>query len=67
MIGRIGDRIVVESEHVGVDARIGVILEVTRYATGPRYLVRWDDGRESLFRPKAGSARIAPELEREAG
>lgn len=58
MYGRPGDRIVVESERVGVKAREGRILEVHETSTGPRYQVRWDDGRESTVYPHAGSARV---------
>jgi hypothetical protein len=58
MIGKIGDRIVIESEKVGQPAREGEILEVTESSYGATYLVRWDDGHESSLRPAAGSARI---------
>ncbi len=56
----VGDRIVVESERVGLRDREGVILEVLTSSTGPHYRVRWADGRESSFWPAAGSARIIP-------
>lgn len=55
---RIGDRIVVESERVGQQAREGEILEVMESPLGVNYRVRWADGHESEIRPKAGSARI---------
>ena len=58
MIGKVGDRIVVESEKVGQAAREGEILEVTESAYGTTYRVRWEDGHESSLRPAAGSARI---------
>ena len=58
MIGRAGDRIVVESERVGQADREGEILEVIEASYGVRYRVRWDDGHESTIRPSAGSARI---------
>ena len=57
MVARVGDRIVVESEKVGLAAREGVILEVIEASYGTRYRVRWDDGHESTIRPSAGSAR----------
>lgn len=66
MIGRVGDRIVVESEEVGQHAREGLILEVSVGSPVPRYLVRWDDGHETVFRPQAGSARIVPRIQSEA-
>ena len=55
---KIGDRIVIESERVGIAPREGEILEVLESSAGPRYRVRWDDDHESTIRPAAGSARI---------
>jgi Domain of unknown function (DUF1918) len=47
-----GDRLVVNSTHVGEHARDGEILEVHGSEGGPPYLVRWsDDGHESLVFP----------------
>ena len=60
MEGNVGDRIVVESEHVGTPPREGEILERLPGGDGVRYRVRWSDGRESVFRPGGGSARIVP-------
>jgi hypothetical protein len=58
MIGKAGDRIVVESEQVGQAPREGEILAVDESPLGPQYRVRWADGHQSIFRPEAGSARI---------
>lgn len=58
MTGKVGDRIVLESERVGQHDREGEILEIIEASYGTRYRVRWDDGRESTVRPSAGSARI---------
>ncbi len=58
MTGKVGDRIVVESERVGQAVREGNVLEVIEASYGTRYRVRWDDGHESTIRPAAGSARI---------
>lgn len=53
----VGDRIVVESEQAAQSGRAGTIEEVL--CEDPQRLrVRWDDGRESIFVPSAGSARI---------
>jgi hypothetical protein len=60
MTAKAGDRIIIESERVGQPAREGVILEVHETPEGPRYSVRWDDGRETQFRPAAGSVSIVP-------
>jgi hypothetical protein len=58
MEAKAGDRIVLESERVGQRDRAGEILEVHASPSGPDYRVRWDDGRITEIRPKAGSARI---------
>ena len=58
MVGMVGDRIIIESERVGVRERTGEILEVHESPLGPDYRVRWDDGRVTEIRPKGGSARI---------
>jgi hypothetical protein len=60
MIGKAGDRIVIESEKVGQHVREGEILEVFDSPLGVNYRIRWDDGHESELRPRAGSARIIP-------
>jgi len=57
MIATVGDRIIVEAEKVAQSGRAGVIEEVLQESP-PRYRVRWDDRRESIFSPAAGSARI---------
>jgi len=58
MDARVEDRIVVESERAAQSARAGVIEEVLSQDP-PRYRVRWDEGRTSIFVPSAGVARIA--------
>jgi Domain of unknown function (DUF1918) len=58
MEAKIGDRIIIESERVGVPDRAGLILEIHESPLGPNYRVRWDDGHESEIRPKSGSAKI---------
>jgi len=58
MTGKVGDRIIIESEKVGQAAREGKILEVIESDYGARYRVRWEDGHESEIRPGAGSARF---------
>lgn len=57
MRGKAGDKIVVESEKVAQARRTGVIEEVLD-GDRPRFRVRWDDGRTSIFVPSAGSATI---------
>jgi Domain of unknown function (DUF1918) len=51
MHAKIGDEIVVDSVQVGGPARKGEILEVQGEEGHEHYVVRWDDGHESLFYP----------------
>ena len=60
MNANVGDRIVVESEAVGVPTREGEILEAIEGEIGIRYRVRWGDGHETVFTPSGGSARTVP-------
>jgi hypothetical protein len=53
-----GDRVAVETEHVGEPEREGEVLEIIEGSTSVTYRVRWSDGRETLFTPSAGSMRI---------
>jgi hypothetical protein len=55
---KVGDRIVIESQRVGVPERTGQILQIHESPLGAEYRVRWDDGHESEIRPKSGSATI---------
>ena len=50
----VGDRVLIESEKVGVEPRAGVITAVE----GTIVHVRWDSGRESSFVPAAGSMTV---------
>jgi hypothetical protein len=59
MTTRTRDRIIVESQKVGLPAREGEILEIIEASYGTRYRVAWDDGHESTLRP-GGSARVVP-------
>ncbi len=47
--GRVGDRVILESERIGRAARVGEILEVMGAGEGVYYRVRWEDGHESTF------------------
>jgi hypothetical protein len=59
MKGKVGDTIVVESERADQDPRRGMIEEVLQ-GEPPRFRVRWEDGRETIFFPSGGVARIEP-------
>ena len=53
-----GDRVIVEAESTERRSLGGVIEEVVREEP-PRYRIRWDDGRESIYSPAAGAQRKA--------
>jgi hypothetical protein len=46
-----GDRIIVHGRNVGSSDRHGVILEVRGQGGTPPYLVRFDDGHETIMYP----------------
>ena len=54
----VGDRLMIESERAGQTGRSCTVEEVLSEQP-QRLRVRWDDGRESIFVPAAGVARIA--------
>jgi hypothetical protein len=58
-----GDRIVVESAHVGQPRREGEVLEVLRDNGPEHYRVRWSDGHESIYFPQS-DARVVSSGER---
>ncbi|MFD5215715.1 DUF1918 domain-containing protein [Microbacterium sp. NPDC058345] len=49
----VGARIVIHGARVGAGERHGEVREVRGDGGGPPYLVRFDDGRESLIFPGA--------------
>jgi hypothetical protein len=48
-----GDELIVRGRHVGDVDRRGVIIEIQGPDGAPPYLVRWQDGRESVFFPSS--------------
>ena len=58
MEARAGDRIVLESDKVGVPTRQGEILKVIPHEEHVEFRVRWDDGHVSEIRPSGASYRI---------
>ena len=58
MDARKGDRIVMDSDKVGVPTRQGEILKVTAHEPHPEFRVRWDDGHITEIRPSGASYRI---------
>ena len=51
MLAIVGERIHIQGNAVGVVARNGEIVEVRNEDGSPPYLVRFDDGHESLVFP----------------
>jgi hypothetical protein len=56
--GRVGDRIVMESESMSQPPREGVIVEVLGAGDGTHYTVKWEDGHRTTFFPTFGTTRI---------
>ncbi|MGA8372096.1 MAG: DUF1918 domain-containing protein [Acidimicrobiales bacterium] len=54
-----GDRIIVESAKVGSARRSGQIVEVLHGLAGERYLVNWEDGRQTEIFP-GPDAKVIP-------
>ncbi|MDN3352962.1 DUF1918 domain-containing protein [Actinomadura sp. DC4] len=46
-----GDALLVRGHHVGEQDRQAVIIEVHGHDGEPPYVVRWEDGHESVFFP----------------
>jgi hypothetical protein len=53
MQANVGDELTVKSRRKGDDERHGQIIEVHGENGSPPYLVRWRDGRESVFFPSS--------------
>ena len=53
MHAAVGERLVIHGKQVGQSDRHGEILEVRGADGGPPYLVRFDDGHETLLYPGA--------------
>jgi acyl dehydratase len=51
---KVGSRIEMESEKVGVEPRAGVVTAVH----GAQVQVHWDDGHETSIIPAAGAMRV---------
>jgi Domain of unknown function (DUF1918) len=57
---RVGDRVEEQAQSTERRGRAGVIREVVRGDPAPRYRIRWDDGRESIYTPAAGCLSRQP-------
>jgi hypothetical protein len=58
-----GSILEIHGHRVGEPARLAEILEVLGDSNHPRFRVRWEDGRESIFYPSS-DARVRPREER---
>ena len=75
MRAEVGDEIVVRGRHAGDEDRKGVVIEVHGEGGAPLYLVRWQNGHDSVFMPSSDSlmehhpapARWLPAMGRRAG
>ena len=54
MAFEVGTTVVTQAKSTTRGSRPGVIEEVLRGDPAPRYRVRWDDGRESIYTPASG-------------
>ena len=55
MHAEVGDEIVVRGRHVGDEDRKGLIIEVYGEGGAAPYLVRWENGHDSVFVPSSDS------------
>lgn len=60
MHAEVGDTIVVDPCCVGDELPRGVIIEISTHTSPEHYMVRWDDGRESIFYPSKWSHVVHP-------
>lgn len=53
MRAEVGDELIVRGRHVGDEDREGMIIEVHGEDGAPPYMVRWENGHESVFVPSS--------------
>ena len=53
MHAKVGDEVLVRGRHVADEDRQGTIIEIHGEGGTPPYLIRWQDGHESLFFPSS--------------
>jgi hypothetical protein len=57
---RVGDKVEEQARSTERQSRTGVVEEVVRDDPAPRYRIRWDDGRVSVYTPAAGCLHKLP-------
>jgi hypothetical protein len=60
----VGAFVVAQSQSTSRGPRPGVIEEVLRGDPAPRYRVRWEDGRETIYTPANGTLQALPRRKR---
>jgi hypothetical protein len=55
MAFEVGTTVIAHAQSTHRGPRPGVIEEVLRGDPAPRYRVRWEDGRESIYTPASGN------------
>jgi hypothetical protein len=66
MAYEVGTRVRTHAGSTSRAPRIGTIEEVLRGEPAPRYRVRWDDGRETVYTPSSGTLQPLPGRRRAA-
>jgi hypothetical protein len=67
MDATVGDEVVVRGRHVADADRQGTITEIHGKNGTPPYLIRWQDGHESLFFPSCDTLVEHRPVQRRAG
>ena len=68
MYAKVGDEVVIRGRHVADDDRQGTIIEIHGADGTPPFVIRWQDGHESLFFPSSDTrierspARHSPDV-----
>ncbi len=60
MAFEVGTVVIANAQSITRGPRPGVIEEVLRGEPSPRYRVRWEDGRESIYTPASGTLQAKP-------
>jgi hypothetical protein len=63
MAFEVGTPVVTQAGSTTRGPRPGVIEEVLRGDPSPRYRIRWDDGRESVYTPASGTLQAQPQAQ----
>ena len=64
MAFEVGTTVIAHAQSTTRGPRPGVIEEVLRGEPSPRYRVRWEDGRESIYTPAGGTLQARPRRRR---